>query len=402
MTAGPRALKLEPRIQHYAWGDPAFIPDLLGRPRDGRPWAEAWYGAHPSAPSTVHTAAGPKSLDAYLSMEATRLLGSEVAGNFGTLPYLVKLLAAARPLSIQVHPDAAQARAGFDREQAAGIPLDAPHRNYRDRQHKPELIVALTPFHALCGFRALDDIASRLADLPELSDLLPGEFKDHESLDVLLAAWFALPDAKVRLALDRLLARLTQQQPEISTPEFWLLQAQAALGPQAPADRGLLFLFLLELRELRPGQALFLDAGIPHAYLRGAGIEVMAASDNVLRAGLTPKHVDVPELMEQIRFAARRPPVLRPEPVSAVEAVFATPAEEFRLSEVRPGPEPTILTARAAEILLGLEGEARLRVPDAGREIPLPRGATLLVPAAVGRYAVSGSGCFFRATTPVS
>lgn len=376
MTSAPSALRLEPRIQHYAWGDPAFIPDLLGRPRDGRPWAEAWYGAHSSAPSFVHTSEGRKALDDQLAIEGARLLGSEVTKTFGTLPYLIKLLAAARPLSIQVHPDAAQARAGFDREQAAGIAIDAPHRNYKDPQHKPELIVALTPFHALCGFRGIEDMEEQLARVPELCDLLPMTLRDHEDLDVLIEAWFALPDAVVRPALDRLLRRLSEQSPDPSTPEHWAREAQAALGPQAPADRGLLFLFLLELKTLRPGQALFLDAGVPHAYLQGAGIEVMAASDNVLRAGLTPKYVDVPELLRIMRTDQPAPAIVEADGFGR----YGTSASEFELQRLLPdaGGGPSFETA-GPEVLLALEqgGEATVQLDD--RRLTLARGEVLLL-----------------------
>jgi len=376
MTSGPSALRLEPHVQHYAWGDPAFIPDLLGCPRDGRPWAEAWYGAHPSAPSVVHTPAGERALDAYLAMEGARLLGREVAAHFGTLPYLVKLLAAARPLSIQVHPDAAQARAGYDREQAAGIALDAPHRNYRDPQHKPELIVALTPFHALCGFRDVDDIAEKLADVPELRDLLPMTLRDHEGLTDLLEAWFELPDTSVRPALDRLLRRLSEQRPEPRTPEHWMLAAQAALGPDAPADRGLLFLFLLEMRALRPGQALFLDAGVPHAYLQGAGIEVMAASDNVLRGGLTPKHVDAAELLRIIRTDLPAPAIVEAD----ASGRYATPAAEFELQRLAPHDDGgSLLETVGPEILLSLESHTEAAIQLDGERYTLARGEALFL-----------------------
>lgn len=376
MTSEPLALRLEPHIQHYAWGDPAFIPDLLGRPRDGRPWAEAWYGAHPAAPSIVHTAAGPRPLDTHLSLEAARLLGSEVVTAFGRLPYLIKLLAAASPLSIQVHPDAAQARAGFDREQAAGLALDAPRRNYRDPNHKPELIVALTPFHALCGFRKLDDMVSRLAALPELQHLIPLALEDHEGLHALLEMWFALPDAKVHPALDRLLRRLTEQQPAPSTPEHWVLRSQAALGPQAPADRGLLFLFLLELRELRPGQALFLDAGVPHAYLQGAGIEVMAASDNVLRAGLTLKHVDSAELLRITRTDQPAPKIVEAD----ASGRYRTSAAEFELQRLAFRDEAGArFETVGPELLLSLEQHHRALIQLNGERLTLARGEALLL-----------------------
>lgn len=395
MTSGPSALRLDPSIQHYAWGDPVFIPDLLGRSRDGRPWAEAWYGAHPSAPSIVHTPDGQRALDSHLAREGARLLGNEVAAEFGTLPYLLKLLAAARPLSIQVHPDAAQARAGYDREQAAGLALDAPHRNYKDPQHKPELIVALTPFHALCGFRDVEDIAEKLAAVPELCDLLPMTLRDRDGLNALLETWFELPDASVRPALDRLLRRLLEQRPDPTTPEHWVLEAQAALGPKAPADRGLLFLFLLELRALQPGQALFLDAGVPHAYLQGAGIEVMAASDNVLRAGLTPKHVDVPELLRIMRTDQPAPAIVEAD----ASGRYATPAVEFEVQQLSPDPDggPSFETL-GPEILLSLEQDREAAVRLDGERVVLARGEALLLRP--GTHVSRGEATLWRCRVP--
>ena len=388
-------------ILPYAWGSTEAIPELLGIPADGTPRAEMWMGAHPKAPSAIVENGAETPLTDRIAADPEGILGPGVRSRFGdALPFLFKVLAAGAPLSIQAHPSLEAARAGFERENRAGIPLDAPHRNYRDPNHKPECIRALTPFWGLCGFRPAREAAALLDAFGVREPrLVPGESPAEEStaLRDFFRELLTLPADRRNAAIDPALNHA--RGPGAETPEGrWV----NALAGAYPGDPGILSPLFLNLVRLAPGEALFLPAGELHAYLDGLGVEIMANSDNVLRGGLTPKHVDVPELMEQIRFAARRPPVLRPEPVSAVEAVFATPAEEFRLSEVRPGPEPTILTARAAEILLGLEGEARLRVPDAGREIPLPRGATLLVPAAVGRYAVSGSGCFFRATTPVS
>lgn len=371
MREAGSALKLAPGIQHYAWGDPAFIPDLLGRPRDGRPWAEAWFGAHPSAPAIVDAAAGGSALDVRLAREGAFWLGGEVSARFGGLPYLVKVLAAAHPLSIQVHPDAAQARAGYDREEAAGIAFDAPQRNYRDAQHKPELIVALTTFHALCGFREVDDIVERLAGAPELGDLLPMPLRGREDLKGLLEAWFALPDATVRPALDRLLRRLSRQHLEPSTPDYWALRAQEALGADAASDRGLLFLFLLELRVLRPGQALFLDAGVPHAYLRGAGIEAMAASDNVLRAGLTPKHVDVAEVLRILRTDKMAPAICEADAAGR----YVTGAAEFELQRLAPAAVAEAhFETSGPEMLLALEQSTEAAIELDGRRYHLARG----------------------------
>ncbi|MCC5888214.1 MAG: mannose-6-phosphate isomerase, class I [Gammaproteobacteria bacterium] len=394
MTSAPPALKLEPRIQHYAWGDRAFIPELLGRPIDGRPWAEAWYGAHPLAPSVIHTPDGPRSLDAHIATDGVRLLGEDVSRTFGTLPYLVKLLAAAEPLSIQVHPDAAQARAGFEREQAAGIALHAPHRNYRDPHHKPELIVALTAFHALCGFRPLPVIRSMLDAAPEIRDLLPGLGDRPEDLRSLLAAWFDLPDHRVQPALSGLLQRFAGPPPASPTLEFWVLKAQQALGAGAPPDRGLLFLFLLELRHLQPGQALFLEAGVPHAYLQGAGIEVMAASDNVLRAGLTPKHVDAAELLKVIRTGNAAPAVIEADATGA----YATPAKEFEVQRLAAADRER--RALSPELLLACAGGVTLEVEGAQVPLMLASGEACLIQPGT-RYRLRAGTSVWRVGVPL-
>lgn len=347
MSASPRLLRLQPRIRHYDWGDPTFIPRLLGREPTGEPWAEAWFGAHPAAPSLAETDSGAHSLDDLLVTAGAELLGPDLRERFGGLPYLVKLLAAARPLSIQVHPDAAQARAGFEREQAAGIPLDAHHRNYRDASHKPELIVALSEFHALCGFRSPDGVADALSALPELAALLPAFDGTDAGLRRLLEQWFALPETTVRPALAGVLERLRRAPPEPDSTADWALRAQDAMGPNTGPDRGLLFVYLLERLRLEPGEGMFLPAGVPHAYLAGAGIEVMASSDNVLRAGLTPKHVEPDELMRIVRFDARAPEILT--------GPYVTPAPEFELERLTlPDADGRSLVARGPELLLAM------------------------------------------------
>lgn len=384
----------------YAWGSTSAIPELLGIPADGRPQAEMWMGAHPKAPSAVLNDGAEIPLPALLASDPQGILGPSVRSRFGDeFPFLFKVLAASAPLSIQAHPSAEQARAGFERENGAGIPQDAPHRNYRDPRHKPECIRALTPFWGLCGFRPAREAAELLAAFGVPEPLLsPGREKDDEpaALRTFFRELVTLPDDRRTAAIDRALSHARGTGGETDEGR-WLI----ALAEAYPGDPGVLSPLFLNLVRLKPGEALFLPAGELHAYLDGVGVEIMANSDNVLRGGLTPKHVDVPELMRQVRFAPRRPPILIAAPVSATEAVYEAPAEEFRLSEIRPGPEPAVLTVRAAEILLGVEGEAALSVPDTGQRVALPRGTAALVPAAVGSYAVSGSGFFFRATTPV-
>jgi mannose-6-phosphate isomerase class I len=386
-------LRLEPAFRDYAWGDAEFIPRLLGREPDGRPWAEAWFGAHPAAPSRVRTGEGVRGLDAVLRDRPEQFLGAGVSARFGSLPYLVKYLAAAQPLSLQVHPDAVQARAGWAREEAAGIPRDAPHRSYRDDRHKPELLVALSGFRALCGFRSIPDCARALDSIPELARLLPAP---SDGLAPLLAAWFELPAATREPALAAMLARLAERDrrtpfPETS-PEHWALRARQAGGAETQPDPGLLLVFLLELVELAPGEGIFLDAGVPHAYLQGAGIEVMASSDNVLRAGLTSKHVDPPELLRVLRCDAPAVPRIRPD----ADGIYRTPAAEFELSVRRLTPDkPLSLETSGPEVLLVPRGRVRLEADD-GSRMELTDGAGAMVAAGTGVRVAGADATLYR------
>lgn len=406
-SRGP--LPLVPSLRHYAWGDVRYIPELLGFEADGTPVAEAWYGAHPIAPATARWAGEDSRLDALVEHLGASLLGPRVSAQGGSLPYLLKVLAAARPLSIQVHPNREQARAGFAREQALGIPVDAPNRSYRDATHKPELLVALTPFEALCGFRPWAESAERLARAPELMELLPPYEPTAESTRALLQRWYALPVATVTPALDALIARLGRDRDRWSEgdPELEVLDVHERLGG-AP-DRGLLFVYVLDRVVLDPGQGFFIPAGVPHAYLRGAGIELMASSDNVLRAGLTSKHIDPEELLRTVVFEPTTPPVLDPVPCDAVgrEAAYPCPAEEVALIRTRlDGKRGIEFETNGPETLLALTSspEVRVRVGvEGGEEIALERGRACLLPdGCIFTLEANGPAEVFRASMPLA
>ena len=338
----------------------------------GEPVAEAWYGAHPKAPATAVTAAESVPLDAWIGE--------------GELPYLLKLLAASKPLSIQVHPNAAQAAAGFAAEEAAGIPIDAPHRGFRDANHKPEVLVALTEFEALCGFRSQDGIEAAIGRLPELAGMLPSP---SEGIEALLRAWFECTDQEVTAALGTLMTRLEAASPEPGTPEAWALRAHRGL--EGDPDRGLLLVFLLELVHLQPGQAIFLPAGVPHAYLHGAGVELMASSDNVLRAGLTPKFVDPKTLLDVVRFDARRPVVLDPIVDESGAEAWAVPATELDLIRWRlDATQARSAVATGLETLLVIARE-----PGAKVEVGYADGTLALASGEAGPMA-SRSPCAHR------
>jgi mannose-6-phosphate isomerase len=380
---------LDNTIRPYAWGSPTAIPHLLGVEPSGEPQAEMWMGAHPGAPS--RTPRG--TLLEVIEADPERELGAPAVAKFGPrLPFLLKILAAAAPLSLQVHPNLDQARAGYADEERRGIPANAPHRNYKDANHKPELICALTEFDGLCGFRD----PARAADLFE--GLGVGSLKPY--VDLLRAH---PEDAALREVLTALLtadraetARSVTEAAAACARLGGPYEPYAALARHYPGDPGVLAAMLLNHVRLRPGEALFLGAGVPHAYLGGLGVEIMANSDNVLRCGLTPKHVDVPELLRVVRFEPGDPGVLRPEASPDGEEVYETPIDEFRLSRhvLSEGAPARDLTLPTPQILLCTAGTVR-----AG-EYELTPGRSVFVPADE-KAGVSGTGTVFRATVVV-
>jgi mannose-6-phosphate isomerase len=375
-------------IRPYAWGSHTAIAELQGRPAPTEaPEAELWLGAHPDDPSTVGGQAGGVSLDSLIAGSPKDQLGEQVMAEFGPrLPYLLKILAAGQPLSLQAHPSLEYAREAFARQQADP---SAP-RNYTDANHKPEMLVALTPFEALCGFRAptaaadaIDALAVPALD-PVVKSLRDGDLRG--AVETLLS-W---PQDDRAPLIDSVVAAATAH------PGDDACALAVSLAGYYPGDPGVLVALLLNHVRLQPGEALFLGAGIPHAYLNGLGVEIMANSDNVLRCGLTPKHVDVPELLRIVRFEASDPGVLRPEASPDGEEVYETPIDEFRLSRyVLPeGGATHDLTRETPQILLCTAGTVRAD----GHE--LRPGRSVFVPAGE-KAEVSGSGTIFRATVIV-
>jgi mannose-6-phosphate isomerase len=378
--------RLDNTIRPYAWGSPTAIPQLLGVEPTGEPQAEMWMGAHPGAPSRTERGTLVEVIDA----DPEKELGPAAVARFGPrLPFLLKILAAGAPLSLQVHPDLAQAQQGYADEERRGIPVDAPHRNYKDANHKPELICALTAFDGLCGFRAPLEAAGLLDDLGVDSlkpyvDLLHAHPEDAALREVLTAI----------LTADREeMSRTVEEAAAACTRIGGVYAPYADIAHHYPGDPGVIAAMLLNHVRLQPGEALYLGAGVPHAYLNGLGVEIMANSDNVLRCGLTPKHVDVPELLRIVRFHAADPGVLRPEAAPDGEEVYETPIDEFRLSRyVLPEAGTTHdLTRPTPQILLCTAGTVRAGEHD------LTPGASVFVPAGE-KAEVSGTGTLFRAT----
>ncbi|MFK0044846.1 mannose-6-phosphate isomerase, class I [Streptomyces sp. NPDC090741] len=383
--------RLTNTIRPYAWGSTTAIPGLLGVEPTGEPQAEMWMGAHPGAPSRLDRGAGETTLADVIDADPERELGAAAVTKFGPrLPFLLKLLAAGAPLSLQVHPDLEQAEAGYADEEDRGIPAGAAHRNYKDPNHKPELICALTPFDGLCGFRPPLEAAELLEglgvdSLKPYADLLrahPEEAALREMLTAVLTA--------DRTEMARTVAEAGAAIERLGGP----YAPYAPLVHHYPGDPGVIAAMLLNHVRLQPGEAMFLGAGVPHAYLDGLGVELLANSDNVLRAGLTPKHVDVPELLKIVRFEPGDPAVQRPE--GNGEEVYETPIDEFRLSRfaLAPGAAPHLLPDTAPQILLCTAGR-----PKAG-EVTLSPGESVFVPAGE-KVELSGIGTVFRATVSV-
>jgi mannose-6-phosphate isomerase len=390
-------------VRPYAWGSTTAIPELLGTAPTGEPQAELWMGAHPGAPSRVDRGQGPVPLDTVIDADPAAELGDAAVKRFGPrLPFLLKVLAAAAPLSVQVHPDLAQAKAGYADEEARGIPLDAPHRNYKDANHKPEMLVALSPFDGLCGFRRPAEAAALIdalgvGSLAPYADILRAHPEDRALREVLAAVLGADPAAMADTvhAAAEAAARLAATP---GTPQAADYAAYAKAAHSFPGDPGVIAAMLLNHVTLQPGEALYLGAGVPHAYLEGVGVEIMANSDNVLRCGLTPKHIDVPELLRVVRFEAADPAVLRPEAAPDGEEVYAAPIDEFRLSRyvLAPGADPRVLDHGTPQILLCTAGRALLHAED-GATLTLDRGRSCWIPAGE-RTGLTGDGTVFRAT----
>ena len=344
MQRGPRPLRLDGQVQHYSWGDARFIPALIDRTnRSQRPFAELWIGAHPDLPALARIDGESVPLNRLIDVAPRALLGEDIAARFdNSLPFLFKVLAARQPLSIQVHPNLAQAQEGFEREDHDGVPIASAKRNYRDRNHKPELLVALSDFYALRGFRPVAEVSALLASMPEPRGLRAT--LANAGLAGLYRQLMRLPQQAVNVLLDPLVHRLHDAHRARAfardDPRFWLLRADRLFSVPGHRDRGLFSMLLLNLIHLHPGQGIFLPAGELHSYLQGIGLELMANSNNVLRGGLTRKHIDVDELLRVVRFDAAPAAVIEPETIDPMRQRYRVPALEFELERI------TLETAR--------------------------------------------------------
>jgi mannose-6-phosphate isomerase len=384
-------------VRHYPWGSRTVIPELLGEnsPAD-RPYAELWMGAHPDEPS-IRSDGLP--LDKAIAAEPDLLLGQAVHERFGArLPFLLKVLAADQPLSLQAHPTNEQAEAGFAAEEAAGVPRDDPTRTFKDPFHKPELLLALTPVEALCGFRPVEESLHCLAKLqvPELKPTIAALARG--GLRAAIPQVIALSDER-RTALVEAVAEAAAGFVAAHDPEFINTYRWAAsLAGTYPGDAGVVISLMCNHLKLAPGEAVFLRAGNLHAYLSGAGVEVMASSDNVLRGGLTVKHIDLAALIEVLDFTDAKVPVIHPV-LGPGGLRYPVPVEDFDLTRCQLGASAGTLTTAGPQVLLCTEGTAVLS--SAGSELILPKGSAAFVPAGAPLEAL-GPAVLYRATTNVS
>ncbi|MDQ2883523.1 MAG: mannose-6-phosphate isomerase, class I [Actinomycetota bacterium] len=405
-------------VRPYAWGSRTAIPELLGGPVPApHPQAELWLGAHPADPSVLMHADGAQtSLLEALRSDPSRHLGTRCAQRWGgRLPFLLKVLAAEEPLSLQAHPSAVQAAEGFAREEGRGVPRDAPERNYVDPSHKPELICALTELQALAGFRdplrtvefleALDVRA-----LEPYRAMLAAE-PNADGLRTLFTTWITMPEAAMKAVLpgtlDACVALLRRDgvcgsshtPPDDFRNDFRAPRGGDFRAPRGgdfraecrvvlelaetyPGDVGVLAALLLNHVVLASGEAMYLPAGNLHTYLRGTGVEISANSDNVLRGGLTSKHIDVPELLRVLDFSSGALPVQRGEPVGPNETAYRTMAEEFQLTRLEWADgesTPVCLNSRWPQILLCTRGSAQLHSLDGS--VTVRRGGSVWLAA---------------------
>ena len=401
---------LENTIQKYEWGSPVELPRLLGKDNpSGEPWAELWMGAPPKAPSiAVSPATGTRTpLDKLIADAPIKVLGTSVASRFNnTLPFLFKILSAAKPLSIQAHPSKRKAEHGFAREEFAGIPIDAPERNYKDTNHKPETVVALTPFEGLYGFRPIAAIVENIKILaPQDWHRLVGRLVNDPGkleLSVFFHAMISLTGEVTYKRLEYTLARskrIVASEPQ-NSPAGRLFSWVLKLLEAYPGDVGALAPLVLNLFKLEPGQALNLSAGQPHAYLCGTAAEIMANSDNVLRGGLTNKHRDVPEFISALSFDSDTI-----EPVEAEESpsgfsTYRCDVPDYAIAKaVVAGLLEIPKRPAVPEILLCTDGTLEL-IAAHGQRLALPKGLSIFVTADEKRYSLSGNGTVFRASVP--
>ncbi len=400
MTINERIFKLKGVVQHYAWGGHSFIAELIGEQANGdKPIAEYWMGAHPSAPATFNMNGTVVSLHELIKLDPANTITQAVFNKFGELPYLFKVLDVHDMLSIQVHPTKEEAEKGFDREEAAGISIHAPYRNYKDRNHKPEIMVALSDFWLLHGFKQKLALEATLEVTPELRVLIT-LFK-KEGIKSLYQFVMEMEQADVNIMLLPLVKREIRQKLDgklnKNHPGWWVSKLYEGKHLNGNIDRGIFSIYFFNIVQINPGEAIFQHAGVPHAYLEGQNIELMANSDNVLRGGLTPKHVDVPELMKHTLFEEVNPVIMKGIPGIGGEKIYPCPVPDFGICKIDLTAQTEYhAMADSLEIMIVTAGGALVN-----NDIVLKRGEVLAVlPGAEYELHASGNCTLFKAFVP--
>ena len=391
-------------VKHYDWGGYSFIPGLLNIPNEEKaPFAEYWMGVHPLAECELMMSDGSvRLLKDYFSTSSPTAMGEYVSRRFGTMPYLLKALDVREMLSIQVHPSKTDVVRDFADEIEQGIPLDSPSRNYKDDNHKPELMVAMGDFWLLHGFKPEEELKKTMLDVPELNFLLP--LFNQSGYKGLYKTIMEMPQEKVNVHLQPLSKRIVPLFSEGKTgpdqANYWAAKAFLRFSDSGTFDRGIFSIYIFNLVKLHRGEAIFQDSGVPHAYLEGQNVEIMASSDNVLRGGLTNKPVNVPELLKHVQCEATHPNVLRGQNKGNA-LVYHTPAPDFELSSFKLG-KGTVekITTQTAEVFLLVEGEISIR--DKNNSITLKKGRPSGFSLAGNELHVAAteSAWFFKASVP--
>jgi len=400
--------KLKGVVRNYDWGGLEFLSKLLSRPNPKRePMAEYWLGAHDSASSTLITKDGEIGLNQFIEKDKEKTLGKTVAKKFGRLPYLLKILDVRDMLSIQVHPAKHEAELEFARENKEKIPSNAPHRNYKDDNHKPELMVALDDFWLLHGFKPVEKLRMTLRNISELRPLL--EIFDATGYDQLYKTVMEMPQESVNLLLEPLLQGIIPQYKQgllkKGDENFWAARASLTFNEQSSKpqkiDRGIFSIYFFNLLNLKMGEGIFQDAGVPHAYLEGQNVEIMANSDNVLRGGLSNKHIDVKELMKHVRFEETTPQVLRPQKINGNEKLYRTGAPDFKLSSFSLQKKTSSsFESVSGEIVLVISGDVSITTGINELELHQGEAAFITNHQSVHLNAISQT-YLFRASVPV-
>lgn len=393
------------KVQNYSWGGYNFIPTLIGlKPEPSVTYAEYWMGAHDKAPSEILQNDGTTiSLNDIIKEYPEETLGSYIAQRYGYLPFLFKVLDVREMLSIQVHPTKSEAEIGFTKENEMGIPLDSPRRNYKDDNHKPELQVALSDFWLLHGFRSEDQLHEILCHIPEFYTLKPifinsGYFGLYKHV-------MEMPIESVNAILNPLAKRVLQKydsgEVEKASPDYWAARAMQR-KPLRDYDRGIFSIYFFNLVRLKQGQGIFQDAGIPHAALEGQAIEIMANSDNVIRGGLTVKHVDVSQLLRLMTFKGITPQIIESSQRGiSCEAFYESPSSDFCLSRIQLSKGNLYSnTTYSTEIMLLLSGEIMLGTSN--EEMLVKKGGSIIVFGGKNYQikAISDNTLLFKASLP--